>query len=110
MKKNIYIDYKITDISKYHGNSFPPLIYKYLSNFENLNVYSLGDKNIPKIDCIIIINGGSHWTYKDLKLNNINKNQIIKWIYSKYKKIFLKFGYIISLNKDEFLQAAYVFK
>ena len=104
MKKNIYIDYKIADTSKYLGNSFPPLIYKYLSKFENLSVFSLADKNIPDIDCIIIINGGSHWTYKDLKLNNIHKNQIIKWLYPKYKKIIFKIGYIISLNKMNFFK------
>tara|TARA_Y100000996_G_scaffold415264_1_gene409039 strand:+ start:160 stop:1323 length:1164 start_codon:yes stop_codon:yes gene_type:complete len=104
MKKNIYIDYKITNTSMYLGNSFPPLIYKYLSKKKDINVYSLADKKIPYLDCIIIINGGSHWTYRDLNLKNIHKNQIIKWLFPKIKKILLFFGHLIRLSKIGFFR------
>ncbi len=102
MKKNIYIDYKIPNTSNYLGNSFPPLIYKYLSKIDSINIYSLADKNIPSLDCIIVINGGSHWSYRDLRLNNIHKFQILKWFIPKFKKLFLFLGYFLKLNKIGF--------
>tara|TARA_B100001093_G_scaffold99111_1_gene91163 strand:- start:325 stop:1491 length:1167 start_codon:yes stop_codon:yes gene_type:complete len=101
-KKNIYIDYKIKNTSNYLGNSFPPLIYKYLLNVDSFNVFSLADRDLPSLDCIIIINGGSHWTYKDLNFKNIHKNQILKWIYPKFKKLLLVIGYLLSLRKIGF--------
>ena len=59
-KINIYLDYRIDKLSNYHGNSFPPLIYKYLLKDENINAYNLNNRNLNNLDCIIIINGGSH--------------------------------------------------
>lgn len=102
MKKKIYLDYKINDLSNYHGNSFPPLIYKYLKKNKNFEVINLSDKNKKNLDCIIIINGGSHWTYRDLSLKNIHRYQIIKWIYPKFRKIYILIGYIFGLNNIGF--------
>lgn len=102
MKKKIYLDYRIDNLSNYHGNSFPPLIYKYLKKNKNFEVFSLSNKIIKDLDCIIIINGGSHWTYKDLNLKNIHRYQIIKWIYPKLRKIYILFGYMFGLNNIGF--------
>lgn len=104
MKKNIYIDYKIDNTLTYLGNSFPPLLYNYLSNISDINVYSLADKKIPNIDCIIIINGGSHWTFRDLKINNLHMHQLIKWFYPKFKKTILLLGRLIRLSKIGFFR------
>lgn len=102
MKQKIYLDYKIDNLSNYHGNSFPPLLYKFLKKNKNFEVFSLSDKFIKDLDCIIIINGGSHWTYKDLNYKNIHKYQLIKWLYPKFRKFFILFGYIFSLNNIGF--------
>ncbi len=104
MKKNLYIDYRINNVSTYLGNSFPPLLFNYLSNLDKFNIYSLADKKIPRLDCIIVINGGSHWTYRDINLKNIHKNQIIKWVFPKIKKFLLLIGHLISLNKIGFFR------
>ena len=69
---NIYIDYKIPFTKRYLGNSFPPLIYNYFKNNAKYNIFSLSDKKIPEIDICILMNGGSHWTYKDLNFQNIH--------------------------------------
>ena len=98
-KINVYLDYKIENLSNYHGNSFPPLIYKYLLQHKNINAYNLNNKNLPNLDCIIIINGGSHWTYKDLRINNFHKYQIIKWLYPKLKRYFFFIGIIFGFNR-----------
>ncbi len=98
-KINIYLDYRIDKLSDYHGNSFPPLIYKYLLKDENINAYNLNNRNLNNLDCIIIINGGSHWTYKDLKITNIHKFQIIKWLFPKFKYFFLLLGTLVGFNK-----------
>ena len=97
-KINIYLDYRIDKLSNYHGNSFPPLIYKYLLKDENINAYNLNNRNLNNLDCIIIINGGSHWTYKDLKINNIHKFQIIKWLFQNLN-FFLFLGALVGFNK-----------
>ena len=104
IKKNIYIDYSIEDTKQYLGNSFPPLIYEYLSKNNNFDLYNLSSKKIPKIDCAIIINGGSHWNYKNLKIKNFHLNQIIIWIYPKIKKIILWLGLIFGLRNLFFYQ------
>lgn len=104
MKKNILIDYRIPDTKKYLGNSFPPLIYEYLRNNSQYNVYNLSSKNIPNIDILLVINGGSHWTYKDLTLNNIHFNQVIKWLYPKIKKYLIWLGFFFGLHRLYFYQ------
>ena len=101
-KINIYLDYRIEDLSNYHGNSFPPLIYKYLSKFDKFKLFSLSDKITEKLDCIIIINGGSHWTYRDFKLNNFHFNQFIKWSYPKIKKFYYIISLILGLDNTSF--------
>lgn len=99
MTKNILIDYRVSDTQKYLGNSFPPLIYDYLKNNSDYKIFSLSDKKIPKIDLLFIINGGSHWTYKDIKFKNFHLNQIIIWIYPKLKKYIIWLGYFFGLYK-----------
>ena len=101
-KINIYLDYKIDDISNYHGNSFPPLIDKYLLNNKIFNVYNLNDYKNEKLDCILVINGGSHWTYRDINARNFHRFQIIKWGYPKFKKIYLILGIIFGLENIGF--------
>ena len=86
---NIYIDYKIPFIKKYLGNSFPPLIYSYFKNNADYNIFSLSDKNLPAIDVCIIMNGGSHWTYKDLNLKNFHFFQLVLWAFPKYHRLFI---------------------
>ena len=95
---NIYIDYKVNSAKKYLGNSFPPLIYKYFKSKKNYNVYSLLDKKLPKIDICIIINGGSHWTYKDFKVNNFDFKQLLIWTFPKFKNYYFIFFYFFKKN------------
>ena len=97
---NIYIDYKIPFIKKYLGNSFPPLIYSYFKNNADYNIFSLSDKNLPAIDVCIIMNGGSHWTYKDLNLKNFHFFQLVLWAFPKYHRLFIFIFYLFKLPSD----------
>ena len=83
MTRNILIDYHIDSYKKYLGNSFPPQIYEYLKKNSNYNIYNLSSKKIDKIDLLFIINGGSHWTYRDIKFNNFHFKQLLIWLYAK---------------------------
>ena len=103
-KYNIYIDYEIPNFTKYLGNSFPPLIYKYFKKSNNFNIYSLSDKHIPKIDFCIVLNGGSHWTYKNLNISNFSMMQFLIWVFPKFHKFILFFFYIFKFPSH------YIFK
>lgn len=93
-KINIYLDYKVTSTSNYLGNSFPTLLYNYFKKSNEFNIYSLNDNNIPKIDLCFIMNGGSHWTYRDLKCSNFSFNQFVIWTFPKFYKLFLFLAYL----------------
>lgn len=104
MKKNVLIDYRILDTKKYLGNSFPPLLYQYLKKINKYNVYDLSNKKLPKIDLLFIINGGSHWNYIDLKVNNFDYRQLIKWIYPKIERYVIWIGFFFGLYRLQFYQ------
>ena len=103
-KINIYIDYKVTSTSNYLGNSFPTLIYNYFKKSKKFNIYSLNDSNIPKIDLCLIMNGGSHWTYKDFKFSNFSFNQFIIWTFPKFYKIFILLAYLFKFPAKFFVK------
>tara|TARA_B100001057_G_scaffold221315_2_gene221718 strand:+ start:8226 stop:9407 length:1182 start_codon:yes stop_codon:yes gene_type:complete len=101
---NIYIDYKVPTTSNYLGNSFPPLIYNYFNKNSKFNVYSLNDSKIPNIDFCFIMNGGSHWTYRDFKVSNFSINQLLIWTFPRFHKIFLLLAYIFKLPSSIFFK------
>jgi len=101
---NIYIDYKVDNTSNYLGNSFPPLIYNYFKNNDNYNIYSLNDLNLPKIDYCIVMNGGSHWNYKNFKLSNFSIYQFLIWTFPKFYKIFIFFSYFLKIPSKLFFK------
>ena len=104
MKKNILIDYHTPNYKKYLGNSFPPQLYEFLKNNSNYDVYNLSNRKIDNIDLLFIINGGSHWTYKDLSYKNFHLNQILIWLYPKIQKYVIWIGYFFGLYKLKFYQ------
>ena len=98
----VLIDYPIKGSEQYLGVSFPPVLYSALREDPRFDVLNSRDGVDSNIDVLVVINGGSHRSIRNMKLSSFSYQPLIREAFFKYSDLPIRIGKYISLKKIKF--------
>ena len=98
-KPRLLLDYPVESGEDYRGVSFPPVFWSALKASNRLDVFSSLQREEVKFDVVLVINGGSHRTIRDMSFKTFSPYPFLEHFLTKYEAQALQVGRVFGLGK-----------